>query len=175
VSGYSGAKPSGQIFLNAAGMWPSQTSGCAYAAQLELGTNKESLYYLAFDPATTEYAQATVIMPSDWDAGTVTGTFYWTHPATTTDFDVRWLCQGNSYGNDDALDLAWSGAQAVVDTGGTTSDIYITSATSAITIAGTPAANELVQFRVYRDAANLTDTLAVDAYLLGVLITFTRT
>jgi hypothetical protein len=41
-------------------------------------------------------------------------------------------------------------------------------------LAGTPAASELVQFRVSRDPTSGSDTLAQTARLLGVMITYTR-
>jgi len=112
-------------------------------------------------------------MPSDWDGGTVTAVFYWTHAATDTNFGVVWGCQGRSYQNDEALDQAFGGAEEVADAGGTTNDLYISSATGAITIAGA-GASELVQFRIYRDPTDGSDTMAIDARLLGVMISFGR-
>jgi len=49
------------------------------------------------------------------------------------------------------------------------------SATGAITIANSPAASDLVQFRIYRDVGNGSDTLAVDAMLVGCMIAYSRT
>lgn len=163
----------GQLFLSAAGMWPSTTSGCAANTKSELSSNKVNIYTLDFDATTKEYAEATVVMPSDWDASTVTAKFYWSHGATVTNFGVDWGIAGRSYADDDALDQAFGTAQEVVDTGGTTDDLYISNATSAITVTGA-GASELVQFRVFRDPANGSDNMAVDAKLLGVMITFGR-
>jgi hypothetical protein len=50
--------------------------------------------------------------------------------------------------------------------------MHITSATSAVTIGGTPAANTPIQFTIYRDVSDAADTLGVDARLLGVEILF---
>jgi len=50
--------------------------------------------------------------------------------------------------------------------------MHISAATSAITITGTNAPNNLTNFEVFRDATNASDTLAVDAQLLGVQILF---
>lgn len=174
TTGATGPKPSGQLFLSAAGMWPSTTAGSAANTKSELSTNKVNLYTLDFDATTQEYAEAVLAMPSDWDAGTITAQFYWMHPATVTNFGVRWGIQGRSYADDDALDQAAGTAQEVTDTGGTTSDLYISVATSAITITGATA-GELVRFRVYRDPANGADNMAVDAKLLGVMVNFGRT
>jgi hypothetical protein len=156
-------------------MWPSTTNGAQANTKLELGTNDVDVYHLAFDPTTQEFAQATVAMPTDWNAGTVTAVFYWMHPATTTNFGVVWQLEGRAFANDDALDQAWGTLQEIADTGGTTSDLYISGATPAITLAGSPAAGQLVQFRIGRQPADGSDTMAVDAFLLGVMINYTRT
>lgn len=153
-------------------MWPSGTTGAAAPAKTEQSTNKQNFYTIDFDTTTQEYAEATVAMPSDYDGGTVTAVFYWTATGTSTN-NVQWALQGRSYGDLETLDQAWGTAQTVSDAHSSTAlQLQITSATSAITLAGTPAASELVQFRVYRDVAN--DNLAVDAMLIGVMITFSR-
>ena len=42
-----------------------------------------------------------------------------------------------------------------------------------LTIAGSPAPEDLVVFRFYRDAANPADTLAADARLIAIRIRYT--
>jgi hypothetical protein len=154
-------------------MWPTTTAGCAANAKEELATKDVNVYLIAFDAASQEYAECTFAMPSDWDAGTITAVFYWKHPATDTNFGVVWNLAGRSYANDDALDQAMGTAQQVADTGGTTADLYITAATPAITITGATA-SELVQVKVSRVVGDGSDTMAVDAHLLGVMINYTR-
>lgn len=154
-----------------AGWKPTKTSGCAESAQLEMTTNKNVVDYLAFDASTIEYAYANVPMPDDYSGGAVYAKYYWLHPATTTNFGVVWTLSGVSFADDGTLDAAQGTGVAVVDTGGTTNDLYISGLSTAITIAGTPTAGKYVNFRLYRDAISATyDTLAVDAYLLGVMI-----
>jgi hypothetical protein len=160
------------LILTAAGGWPSVTNGCAANALVELTTNKVAVYVLDFDATAVEYAQWTVVMPSDYDGGTVTAVFHWT--AASGSGGVMWGLAGVAYGNDDALDAAFGTPGEASDTLITANDEHISAATPAITIIGTPAASELVQFRVYRDPTDDADTLAVDARLLGVRITFTR-
>jgi len=172
-TGPTGPAPSGKIWLTAAGGWPSTTSG-AEQSKKEYGTNDVDLYVLAFDKDNDEYAQWTVAMPSDWDGGTVTAEFYWTYDTGSAAEVVVWGIQGRSYGDDEAVDQAWGTAQTVSDAAIAAGDVHVSAATSAVTLAGTPAAGELVQFRVFRDANSASDTLAGDALLLGVMITFTR-
>jgi len=154
-----------------AGWKPTLTAGCASSAQIEMGTNKNVYDYLAFDKDTIEYAYANVPMPDDYTGGTVLFRVYWFHPATTTNFKVSWGLQGVSLASGDTMDVAQGTAIYSNDTGGTTSDVYLSPVSGSVTIAGTPASTELVNFRVSRKANDSTnDTLAVDAYLLGVMI-----
>lgn len=171
--GDTGTAPTGQIWLSAAGGWPSTTNGCAPAVQVEFGTNNVDHYFMDFDKDANEYAQWSLAMPSDWDAGTFTAQYHWTFaspgaPAETVD----WGGQGIASGDDDPLDTAWGGAVLVTDTAIAIGDRHISVASAAITFAGTPAAGEGLQFRCYRNVA--TDDLGSDARLIGVMLTFTR-
>lgn len=162
----------GYAWLSARGGISRTTNGAA-AGQTELSSNKQNVPTLDFDKNTIEYAQWWTALKG-WDGGTVTAIFVWMHPATTTNFDVIWGLQGISYANDEALDAAFGTAQEVTDTGGTTTDAYFSGETSAITLAGTPADGELVCFQAYRKASDGSDTLAVDAKLIGILVKYTR-
>lgn len=161
------------IPVNAAAMWPRTTTGCAALATLEMGTNKGNFPYLAFDSSTAEYAQFIVSFPKSWNNGAVTARVRWAHPSTTTNFGVVWKLSGVAISDDDALDVAQGTAQSMTDTGGTTSDLYVSPTSSAITIGGTPATGDSVLFEISRAPADGSDTMAVDAYLIGVDLFYT--
>lgn len=161
------------LWIPAAAMRPSASGGCAALALVATSANRPDLSTLDFDATTEEYAQFWIAMPKSWDEGTVTAQFLWSHPSTATNFGVVWGLQGVAISDDDTVDAAYGTAQTVTDTGGTTSDLYITSATSAITLAGSPAEGDMVAFRVYRKAADASDTMTVDARLHGVRLFFT--
>ena len=172
-----GVAPLGQglhtVWIPATAMVARTTNGAASGSS-ETSTNKVMLKSLDFDASTIEYAQFQIRMPKSWDEGTVTAAMTWTHGATTTNFNVSWGIQGVALSNDDAADTAFGTAIYSNDTGGTTNDIYISPTTTAITIAGTPAAEDWVVFQVLRKADDGTnDTLAVDAKLLGVTLYYT--
>jgi hypothetical protein len=158
------------VWIPASAWIPRTTTGAGIDSR-ELSTNKINTDELLFDAGTDEFAQAMIVMPSNWNAGTVTAKFHWT--ASTSSGDVVWGLSGRAYANDDALDQAQGTAQTVTDTLTATNDVDITSATSAITLAGTAAAGNPVIFEVYRDANAGGDTLATDARLLGVEISYT--
>ena len=126
---------------------------------------------LAFDKDSDEHAQFTIAMPKMWNEGTITAQFYWTNAAATSG-TVAWGLQGVSLSNDDAIDTAFGTAVVTSDTQtGTAKDVHISPKSGAITIAGSPAANDLTCFQVYRDVS--ADNLAEDALLLGIKLLYT--
>jgi hypothetical protein len=158
------------IWVPAGAITPRTTSGCAALASNETATNKVNYNHLDFDASAIEYAQFAVRMPKSWDESTVTYMVAWCHPATTTNFGVVWGLQGLALSDAEALETAFGTAVTVTDTGGSTATRYATAESSAVTIGSSPAAEDLVYFQIYRDATNGSDTLAVDAQLLGVSI-----
>lgn len=149
------------------------TNPPAVLATLESSTNKVNIQVLDFDGTTAEITSVVVAMPKQWDEGTVTYQVYWTGTATDTD-GVAWSVAGVSFADSDAQDTAYGTAVEVVDAHQSVSgDIYISSESAAVTIAGTPAAGELVVFKISRNPANSSDTAAEDARLIGIKIFWT--
>lgn len=160
------------IFIPASAMISRTTNGAA-AGTVETTTNKVMFSTLDFDTTTQEFSQFSIRMPKSWNESTITAAFTWSHASTTTNFGVVWALEAVALSDDDAGDTAFGTAQQVADTGGTTNDIYVTSATSAITIAGTPAAEDWVVFQVKRVPSAGSDTMAIDARLHGVTLYYT--
>ena len=159
------------IWVPAAAMYARTTSGAA-SGTAETSTNKVMVKTFDFDTSADEHVQFQVGLPKSWNAGTITAQFFWSHPSTTTNFGVAWFIQGGSFADSAALDTAFGTAVGVTDTGGTTDDVFITSATSAITIANA-ADDTLTLFQIYRDVSDGGDTMAVDARLHGVKLIYT--
>lgn len=170
----SAATPYGRqaIYIPATAMVPATTNGPA-SGSVETTTNKVMLSTLDFDTTTAEIAQFSIAMPKQWNEGTVTFKAVWSHASTATNFGVAWDLSGVAFSDDDAQDTAFGTVQTVTDTGGTTNDAYVTAESSAITIAGTPAAEDLVYFRIRRAPSNGSDTLAIDARLHGIILYIT--
>lgn len=156
------------VAIMAGAMSPSSTGGCAALATIASAANQPDIQSLDFDPSAIEYAQFALPMPKSWNEGTITARFRWSHAASVTNFGVVWALQAVAVSDDDTIAVAYGTAQTVTDTGGTTNDLYITSETAAITIAGTPAAGDTVFLRAYRVATDGSDTLAIDARLHGI-------
>lgn len=160
------------IWVPAAAMYGRTTSGAAQGTA-ETATNRVMLKTLDFDTTTQEFAQFAIQMPKGWNESTLICQFIWSHAATTTNFGVVWGIEAVGFTDDDAADTAFGTAVQIADTGGTTNDIYITSETAALTVAGTPTAEEYVVFQVKRVPADASDTMAIDARLHGVKIHYT--
>jgi hypothetical protein len=173
VTGATGPKASGQLFLSAAGKVPATTNGAVQNKNVAV-TNVQNFYTLDFDPTTQKFAHALVVMPSDWNAGTITASFYWTATGVSTN-SVVWALEARAYADSDTIDQAYGTPQQIADAHTATAlQNQNSGATPAITIGGTPAASQLVMFRVKRVPADASDTLAVDAMLIGVMISYTR-
>jgi hypothetical protein len=157
------------FWIPASAWIPRTTTGCGVDSA-ETSTNKINTDQLLFDAAAIEYAQAAVVMPNNWNASTITAKFYWT--ASSGSGDVVWQIAGRALANDDALDQAMGTAQTATDTLTAANDMDISPATSAVTLAGSPAAGQLVIYEISRKATDAADTLAVDGRLLGVEISF---
>jgi len=158
------------LWIPASAWIPRTTNGCGVDS-VEIGsTNRVNLDQALFDTGAEEFAQALVVMPSNYNNSTISARFYWT--ASSGSGGVAWGISGRAYGDDDAIDQASGTRVVVTDTFITANDVHVTSATSAVTIAGTPAANKAVNFQIVREVGNASDTLGVDARLLGVEIIF---
>jgi hypothetical protein len=158
------------IWVPAAAMISRTTNGAA-AGTVETATNNVMLKTLDFDATTQEYAQFQIQMPRSWNESTVTAIFVWT--AASGSGAVVWALHGLSLSDDDAMDQAFGAAQTVVDALLAATDLHRSAETSAITLAGTPAESDVAAFQVYRAPSSPSDTLGVDAKLLGVALFYT--
>lgn len=157
------------IFLSAAGGKPRASNGCAPPAWTELATNKIMVPSLDFDKDSDEFAQWMFVMPEGYTGGNVYVKVYWT--AASGSGTVIWVVNMRTFDNDDAMDAAFSGYVSPNDALITANDVHITSSTT-LTPDGTPAGGELAIVQISRDADNASDTLSVDAKLLGIKIEF---
>ena len=160
------------IWVPAAAMY-GPTTNPADAAQGETTATRPDLKVFDFDASTKQYTQFTVAMPKSWNEGTVTYQVYWS-PSTTNTGNCIFGLQGVACADSDTIDVAYGTAIEVTDAGiGTVEDQQITSESSAMTVAGSPAAGEQTYFQLYRDAADGSDTFTGESRVLGVKIFYT--
>jgi len=161
--------PKRAFYIPASSMTAAATNGAA-SGTIETTTNKVIIPVFDFDTTTQEFVAVAIPSPHFWDASTVTVQFIWT--AASGSGGVVWAAQGVAFSDDDALDAAYGTEQTAADTLITAVDDHHTDFTSAITIAGTPVAGDLVCLRFKRVPADASDTLAVDARLIGAKVRF---
>ena len=154
------------FYIPSGAMTPRLTNGPSRGS-VETSTNKVMIQTLDFDATTQEFAQVAIGMPKGWDRGTVTFKPFFRHATTVTNFGVVWSLAGVALSDDDAMDAAFGTAQTSTKTGGTTNDLYIGPESAAITIAGTPQSEDLVILQIARVPSNGSDTMAIDACLVG--------
>jgi len=173
-SGTAAVKVAGleTIWIPAQAMYATTTNG-ADAQQIETTATRPDIKVLDFDASTAEYAQFAVAMPKSWNLGTVTFQAWWT-PSNTNTGNCIFGLQGVSCSDSDTADVVFGTAQEVTDAGiGTVEDVQVTGTSSAMTIAGSPADNDMTFFQVYRDAADGSDTFTGDARLIGIKMYYT--
>lgn len=156
------------IWVDAAAMGPRITNGPS-RGYTEQTTNKNNHESLDFDTTTQEFAQFKWRMPKSWNESTITFIPVWT--AASGSGTVVWALQAIATSNDDPLDVAFGTEQTSTDTLLLANDEHEGPASSAMTVGGTPVEGDLVTFQIKRNVAD--DTLAVDAKLLGIVMTVT--
>ena len=158
------------IWVPASAMYGNTSNG-AEAGQTELSNGPE-LKTLDFDKDSDEFAQFAIAFPKSWNEGTVTFQAFFTANTTNTGTTVFGL-QGVALADDGALNTSFGSAQfnTAKAMSGTANDLAVTAESNAITIAGSPGADEYVFIQIFRDVS--ADSLTADAKLLGVKLFFT--
>lgn len=162
------------LFIPASAMWPRVTSGCSVLTQYEMSTSLFNLQGLEFSSTVQQFAQFQIALPRKWNNGTLTAVFYW-KPLSSGSGTCHWQINGGAYSNDDALTVAFGANYEVDDAYIAADDLHITDATPAMTLAGTPSSSDLLALQVSRNPVDASDTLDVNAVLLGVSIRITTT
>ncbi len=173
-SGGSAVKIAGKetIWVPAAAMY-GPTTNPADAAQVETTATRPDLKVFDFDASTKQYTQFTIAMPKSWNEGTITYQAYWS-PSTTNTGNAIFGLQAVAVADNDTIDVAYGTAINITDAGiGTVEDQQITGESSAVTVAGSPAAGEQTYFQFFRDAADGSDTFTGECRVLGIKIFFT--
>jgi hypothetical protein len=150
------------IWYLASGMTIPASGGAASGS-----TDGTNISYKTLDFANNEVAYFQIAMPKSWNKGTITFIPYWT--AASGSGTVTWSLSAVAISNDDPLDTATGTAQTSADTLIAAGDNHVGPESSAITVSGSPANDDLVAFKISRSAG----TLAVDAKLIGMRIIYT--
>jgi hypothetical protein len=158
------------VWIPASQFIPRTTSGAGIDSR-EIGVN--NFDELLFDPAATEFAQALVAMPGEYNNGLVRTRFSWTASGATG--SVVWGAQALSISN--GAEISGGFGATALATGSITGNnlLSITTSSNLNSLTGSITANRLALLQIYRDAASVQDTLSIDARLLGVELLYNIT
>ena len=134
---------------------------------------------MAFSNSVEQGAEFSVVMPEDWDLGTVRCKLLWTaYDSTHAEQGeiVGWKVGAYSVPDEGAITNAPTNYVTVADALSQVNELHRTGATGALAMDGTRGAGNLVHFVVKRNvSAETTNPMDTDALLLGVWIQYGRT
>ena len=160
------------IGLPSSGMLPATTSGPAIG-HVETSNNKQNYKTLDFDASADEYAHFQIALPKSYGLGTVSFQAWWTTAATGTTGIALGL-QAVGVADGDTIDASWGTAVVVTDNAQSAAgDVLVTAESGAITIAGTPADDDLMFFRIFRDVSDANDDMTEDLRLIKIKLFIT--
>ena len=133
-------------------------------------TNGVKIGVANFDGVAVEIANFSDVRPKNWDGTNPTAQFLW-QPAAGGSGAVTWGIAITAINEGDVVDVAPTWTE-VNDAVVTAERDQTTAATAAIAIQGTVTADSRLQFWVRRNPADGGDTMAQDASLLSVVLTF---
>jgi hypothetical protein len=158
------------IWVPAAAMTPTTSNPCSDITIVETTSGRPDMVVLDFATGADEFAQFSIAFPKAWNLGTITYQAFWSGIAASTDCD--WSLQGVAMNDNETIDVAYGTAVVVSDNAqGAVEELYVAAESGAVTIAGTPADNDLCYFRIGRDVSG--DNMNGDARLHGLKIFFT--
>jgi hypothetical protein len=169
-----GATQKRSIFLGGSGGWSSTTAGAPAPTIFTETAGKQNFKGIPFiyHASDLAYQEFGVIMPPNWDLGTITATPYFITAGTdASNHTIIFALQAWAWSNGDTLTQTWAGEQTstTVVASSIANKMTIGATTAAITVGGTPSKNDFVQFRTWRAVGTNTST---PVYLLGWLITY---
>ena len=160
------------IWVPSSAMQPTTSNGCSSLTTVETTSGRPDMVVLDFDKDSDEFAQFSVAFPKSWNEGTVTFQFFWSGIAATT--GVTLGLQGVAVGDNESIDIAYGTAVLVDDDAqGAVEEMLVSAESGAITIADSPAVDQLCYFRVFRDVSASNDDMAGDCRLHGIKLFFT--
>lgn len=160
------------IWIPATAMWPRLFSGSAFISQSQFTTTTSNHMSMDFDPVTSSFAQFYVAMPKAWDKTNLVSQFYWTHTSSSVNFNVIWGIHSVAILNSGSFTGSYTTNTEVTASGGKGDYLYVTSETPNIAV-GSPGANDLMSFELYRSASAGADNLSVNARLIGIKLIYT--
>lgn len=161
------------IYMPAAAMIPSVTSGCSSLSTVEIGVGKPNVYTLDFDGNSGQSAEFCIAMPKSWNEGGLNYEVFVSHAGTGLGTGMTFGLQAVAVSSDETLNVDFGTPQFVVVSGGAVNKLYRSSGSSTLTVAGSPATGDSLFFRIFRDPNDAGDNYTGKARLHGIKLYYT--
>lgn len=156
------------IYIPASAMYAAITNP-ASLVQTETTTNKNQTRAYSFSDSATNNVGFRVSMPKRWDGSAIGFRVFWKTSGTSG--NVLWQIKAVIRNDSSAEDLAFGTTTSTADNAQASANATsITTVAATVTPAGTAAANAEVEFVLFRDPANGSDTLNAAAIVTGALL-----
>ena len=151
---------------------PTLTNGCGTSYE-ELTGNDVISETLDFDTSVQEFATFAWRPPERWDRGSISYQVQLRAPSGSGTQTAVFGLSAGAAGNDDAADAAFGTVATVTDSFIAAGDLHTTPESSALTVAGSPAAGDRIVLKLQRNVAS--DTMAGDLKVERVIVFYTET
>ena len=159
------------LWVPSASFTPATTNGADVASVEYHATNAGTLKKLKYDKDTVEFADFSLVMPEQWDNGSLKVKFYWS--SATSGGGIVWGIKCRGIGDGESF-TGWGTQVTSTDTSTGANALNISPSTAAMTVANRTDNNALVFFRTERKVADGADDHDDDARLIGVNIEYTE-
>lgn len=161
------------IWVPAGAMRPTVSNGAAAITDVETTSGRPDMQVIDFDASADEHVQFNIMFPSSWDESTITFRCVWAS-AGAVSTGVAIALQGLSVSDNVTIDAAYGAAVVVTDDAqGAVEEAYVTAESGAVTIGGTPVADDITFFRLFRDVDDANDDMTQDMRLIGCQLLYT--
>jgi hypothetical protein len=146
-------KQRANITIYAGSMVPSVVSGAVVVAPNSTG----NITFMHVDFINASRANVTIplVMPSDYDSGTISYQYIWTYSGATVSTTVTMGLEGWCGADGALMNVSYGTAVTTSDTAQGPLAIHISPVSSAVTLGGSPAPNNLCFLQLFRSGGSL--------------------
>ena len=159
------------LWVPIANMVPAGTNGADEASVEYHATDAGTLKKLKYDKTTAEFADFSLVMPEQWDGGTMKAKFYWS--SATSGGTTVWGIKSRGIGDGESF-TGWGSEVTSNDTSTGANALNISPSTAAMTAGNVRTNIALLFFRVSRKVDSGSDDHDDDTRLIGVNIEYTE-
>lgn len=162
------------IYLDAGAFIPVD-AGALATRIVDTGADQKAFAYIPFAQGVNTFATAKLVLPRNYNNGTITVVFYWTDDSILAT-NVVWGVSAAAFSDGGGLGLAYGTEVTVTDTASAVTNVQHQSPrTAAVTLnhVSTQADSDLIILKVQRRGADAGDTFLDEAQLLGISVEIT--